>query len=600
MKRPWQIWLIFGICGLAVLAALGRLTFKALELDRAEALARRQAALEENSRLALWRMDSAMAPLVARESARPYFAYQPFYSVAEAAGRTSNGRSMAGKLAPSPLLTRAVPQVRLHFQIDAAGRLSAPRLPTEPLQKRAVPQYLSQEEIHEAEARLARVRQFARREVLLAGLPEGPESTFETAQMPPPQQIEGQGLQTAERPLPQQTRNASEFQARSQFLVQNNSINFEAQQLGPSNTVGPPTDEQAGMMVPLWIEGELLLARKVAVRGQDVIQACWLDWPAIKSQLLASIGDLLPAADLQAVIESPLDEQSRMLAALPVQLEPGTPYEPTAAGLSPIHISLIVAWGSLCLAVLAVAALLQGVLALSERRATFVSAVTHELRTPLTTFRMYAEMLAEGMVPDEETRRRYLGTLCVEADRLTHLVENVLTYARLERGRVGDRCVPIRVTELLEVTTARVRERALQAGWQLAIDVDAAVGPRSVLADAAAVEQILFNLVDNACKYAAAATDRTLHLNVEAVADQIRLRLRDHGPGIAAPVRKRLFQPFHKSAPDAAHTVPGVGLGLALSRRLARALGGDLRLDDQVVNGAGFVLTLPVVKSRSI
>ena len=77
--------------------------------------------------------------------------------------------------------------------------------------------------------------------------------------------------------------------------------------------------------------------------------------------------------------------------------------------------------------------------ALSERRGAFVSAVTHELRTPLTTFRMYAEMLAEGMVPSPEARQKYLETLRREADRLAHLVENVLQYARLERGRPGGR-----------------------------------------------------------------------------------------------------------------------------------------------------------------
>jgi signal transduction histidine kinase len=69
--------------------------------------------------------------------------------------------------------------------------------------------------------------------------------------------------------------------------------------------------------------------------------------------------------------------------------------------MSPTHQSLVVTWASMLVGALAVAALLQGVIALSERRASFVSAVTHELRTPLTTFRMYVEMLAEDMVPDE-------------------------------------------------------------------------------------------------------------------------------------------------------------------------------------------------------
>ena len=186
------------------------------------------------------------------------------------------------------------------------------------------------------------------------------------------------------------------------------------------------------------------------------------------------------------------------------------------------------------LAALAVAALLQGVLSLSERRGAFVSAVTHELRTPLTTFRMYAEMLADNMVPDETSRRHYLETLRVEADRLTHLVENVLLYARLERGRPGGRIAPVAVSQIFEQAIGRLADRARQANLEIATEASDQVRESRVLADPAAVEQILFNLVDNACKYAASATNRTLHLEARRNGNYVELLLRDHGPGIAA------------------------------------------------------------------
>ena len=79
MRRPWHIWLAFGLCFAVVLAAMGLLTVIALRLNRTEAEARHRAALEENVRLALWRMDSALAPLIAQEGGRPYFAYTSFY-----------------------------------------------------------------------------------------------------------------------------------------------------------------------------------------------------------------------------------------------------------------------------------------------------------------------------------------------------------------------------------------------------------------------------------------------------------------------------------------------------------------------------------------
>jgi K+-sensing histidine kinase KdpD len=119
--------------------------------------------------------------------------------------------------------------------------------------------------------------------------------------------------------------------------------------------------------------------------------------------------------------------------------------------------------------------------------------------------------------------------------------------------------------------------------------------------DVAAIEQILFNLVDNACKYGAtASSERILHL--EALPDDkfAVLRIRDHGEGISAQGAKRLFKPFSKSAHEAAHSAPGVGLGLALCRRLSRSMGGDLRLDQSIRTGACFVLQLPISHANGL
>jgi len=128
----------------------------------------------------------------------------------------------------------------------------------------------------------------------------------------------------------------------------------------------------------------------------------------------------------------------------------------------------------------------------------------------------------------------------------------------------------------------------------LVVDLKALASNDRVRTDMAAVEQILFNLLDNACKYAASATDRRVHLQVESQRKHVLLRVRDRGPGVSEQARRRLFRPFSKSVVEAAHTAPGVGLGLALSRRMARAMGGELRLegDDAGPPGACFTLVL--------
>jgi K+-sensing histidine kinase KdpD len=111
------------------------------------------------------------------------------------------------------------------------------------------------------------------------------------------------------------------------------------------------------------------------------------------------------------------------------------------------------------------------------------------------------------------------------------------------------------------------------------------------------VEQILFNLVDNACKYAVQGENKSLEIEARCQGGRMQLLVRDHGPGISLQQRRRLFQPFRKSADEAARTAPGVGLGLALSRRLARDMGGELQYDESTADGAAFVLSLPLCPS---
>jgi signal transduction histidine kinase len=270
------------------------------------------------------------------------------------------------------------------------------------------------------------------------------------------------------------------------------------------------------------------------------------------------------------------------------------PEEP-APLLTPIRLSLLTSWGCALLAASAVAVLLRGVMSLSERRRVFVSAVTHELRTPLTTFRMYTDMLADGMVRGEEKRRDYLVRLRGEAERLGHLVENVLFYARLESGRAGATTEALDLGDFLERVKGRLAERVERAGMQLVVELGEGERPVEVRVDTSALEQILVNLVDNACKYAGSAEERLIHLRLERDGARALVRVADHGPGISRRDRQRLFRPFSKSDREAANSAPGVGLGLALSYRLARALGGDLRLDEEVKGGACFVLALPTV-----
>jgi signal transduction histidine kinase len=656
MRRPWQIWLVYALCLAIVLPAMGWLTQQTLEADRAEWQSRLAAEREEAVGSVLWQMDTELTTLLAQEAARPHFVYSPFYTAPAAVLTKTENRpdktpatkdqpvedwSVMQKI-PSPLMTQSPPYVVLHFQINPKDQLTSPQVPTaEEAQLALKKGETAAHNVAQFSQRLNLLQQDLKFDHLVAMLPNerlplaatgqwqinndnvgdlqvaqasGQQVVGNTLDVPPVQQkLEDEGYTQAPNGPPAQSQspnlnfnyaNNSRSQSRlGNDLEQRNRAYQSAaqrqiyeQRLNFQSSPARLKFVSEGVSQPLWLGERLILARRVKVGEDEVIQGCWLDWPKIRSELVARYAPELPGLALEPVhltTDRNHIKVSRLLATLPVQLslpEGVAPLQPW----SPLRAALVVAWSMLGLAAFAVALLLQGVITLSERRGAFVSAVTHELRTPLTTFRMYAEMLAANMVPSAETRQEYLETLRVEADRLSHLVENVLAYARLERGRQGERRESTSLARVIEHARPRFTDRAAQANMTLMIEVLPSAADVVARTDPAAVEQILFNLVDNACKYAADAEDRRLHLCLSMTSGHAILCVTDHGPGINAKAARRLFQPFSKSVHDAACSAPGVGLGLALSRRLARQLGGRLELEQTSGQGATFALYLPV------
>ncbi|MBL8787610.1 MAG: HAMP domain-containing histidine kinase, partial [Deltaproteobacteria bacterium] len=211
-----------------------------------------------------------------------------------------------------------------------------------------------------------------------------------------------------------------------------------------------------------------------------------------------------------------------------------------------------------------------------ERRQQFAAAAAHELRTPLAGLRMYAEMLADGLGRPEK-QKAYAERLSSEAARLGRVVTNVLDFARLERQSLVVKPAPgdlaAAVTEL-----ARRLEPAVQAhGATLVVDRSQLAHPDAPLMarfDADALAQIVGNLVDNAEKYTRTSADRRIEIVLRETPRGPELAVRDHGPGLPPALRKGQFRAFRRGTPKDGPA--GLGLGLALTRALARAQGGDL------------------------
>jgi len=228
---------------------------------------------------------------------------------------------------------------------------------------------------------------------------------------------------------------------------------------------------------------------------------------------------------------------------------------------------------------------------LVRQQQDFVSAVSHELKTPLTSIRMYSEMLREGWVP-EEKRPGYYGFIHDESERLSRLINNVLQLARMTRNEQRLELRPISCVELLDQARSKVASRIDGAGFTLTLAYPPEAGEILVRADPDAFAQILINLVDNAVKFSAKAARHEVEIGCRLLRDRMEFRVRDYGPGVPQDQMKEIFRLFYRAEGALTRETLGTGIGLALVKGLARAMGGSVDLVNRDP-GAEFRLILP-------
>ncbi len=225
----------------------------------------------------------------------------------------------------------------------------------------------------------------------------------------------------------------------------------------------------------------------------------------------------------------------------------------------------------------------------AQQRVTFVNQVSHELKTPLTNIQLYAEMAADrAEKADDPTALRYLGVVAAETSRLSRLINNVLNLARKQRDKLTVQPRAAVLDEVVEKATDHWRP--LLESRQIAIEMSLEA-PHRMKLDADAVTQIMGNLLSNVEKYA--AQGKWVRIATTMSAECARLTVEDRGPGIAPTKREAVFEAFERLRSDLTEGVSGTGIGLTISRELARLHGGSLEVDVNYREGSRFVLTIP-------
>ena len=291
MKGSWRVWGYFSVSLLLVIAALGWLTLKALELDRAEAVARRQAELEEDISRALWRMDVLLMPVLAREAARPYEAYEPFLE-------DSTRLPLETPLTLSPLVTNRSQYVFVNFQVAPGNLWSSPQAPSGDARTKASNSGASQREMTFCTETLSKLQRDVSYDELSRALPRDPlphaepgfqasasESKYVSNPVVDMEQLDLLQQSPAGNLGPLNSRFAqteSDSRAqRAQVRVGNDLKNRDAalqsytkqelvEQRQNKKDITPATLIREGVSQPMWIGSQLLLARRVELADRTI------------------------------------------------------------------------------------------------------------------------------------------------------------------------------------------------------------------------------------------------------------------------------------------------------------------------------------------
>jgi two-component system phosphate regulon sensor histidine kinase PhoR len=226
----------------------------------------------------------------------------------------------------------------------------------------------------------------------------------------------------------------------------------------------------------------------------------------------------------------------------------------------------------------------------NELKSEFISNVSHELKTPLSIISMFGELLALGRTRSPEQAAEYAEIIWKESVRLARLIDNVLDFAKIERGANAYEFAEGDVAEVA-LRAVELSSRRLQ-GADMEVNAEVAEDLPLLSIDSNALTLAVLNLIDNAAKYA--AEGKRIEVAVQQEGSRVEVLVRDFGPGIAPEEQAHIFERFYRAKDVRLKPIRGSGIGLALVKHIAVAHGGDITVTSEPGKGAAFRLWIPV------
>jgi len=227
---------------------------------------------------------------------------------------------------------------------------------------------------------------------------------------------------------------------------------------------------------------------------------------------------------------------------------------------------------------------------ISRLKSEFVSNVSHELKTPLALIRMFGETLDSGMVKDEKDRRKFYSIIRKESERLTHLINNVLDFSRMDAGVKEYNFQEDDLVEAVRSSLEAYKYQISDSGFNIENELPGE--PVILKIDRDAISQVLLNLLNNAVKY----SDEEKYIKVKVWKNSgfAMFSVTDHGVGISKEEMKKIFDKFYRVSTTGTKETRGSGLGLTLAQHIVEAHGGTIKVESEVGNGSIFTVSIPL------
>ena len=227
---------------------------------------------------------------------------------------------------------------------------------------------------------------------------------------------------------------------------------------------------------------------------------------------------------------------------------------------------------------------------LSRMKSNFMSTVSHEFKSPLTSIRQLAEMLVRSRVPSPERQQKYYTTILQQSERLSHLIDNILDFSKMEEGQKIFHFEKADITPVVKEMVESFQKITSDEGFQISLSIPEPLP--DVVFDREAMEQVIHNLLDNACKYA--GESRTIEVQLFPKGSKIVISVRDQGIGIRKEDQDKIFSRFYRAGEELTQSVKGSGIGLTIVKQIVEAHQGEITVESSPGKGSTFNVILPV------